>query len=299
MIRVATRKSPLAMRQTQMLIDSITPKAADTFELVPLLTQGDRNITDRFEKLGGKGVFTKELDDALLTNRADIAVHSLKDLPSQLPDDIELIGVGLEQDSRDVWVSEKYERMEDVPSGEKVGTSSARRIAQLHCHHPDLQAHPIRGNLQTRLEKMKNEGLAGMILAASGLIRMGFEHHIRSYLPLDQFIPAPGQGVLAITAKGGKAFEFLSSWQNHQVLEKHLALREIMKRLDGGCSVPLGIAWTDQDELLTFVANPKGTKIIQHSMQKQNTYQETALKMLSYLETQGVQSLLQGALHGR
>lgn len=298
MIRVATRDSQLSIVQTQQLITDFQKMTDEQFELVPMKTMGDKNIEDRFEKVGGKGIFTKELDQALLDGRADIAIHSLKDIPSSLPESIELVAVGLQEDMRDVFVSLEYKNIQDLPKGSKIGTSSARRVAQLQYHYPHIEVVPLRGNLQTRIKKLKDLQLGGIILAASGMIRMGYQEQISSYLPIEKFVPAIGQGFLAVTATHSTKYEFLSQWQDRPLWKRVCSLRYIMKALEGGCSVPLGGVW-ENERLHVFLSDKKAHKVINHTLKLDQNHQETAEKMVAYLGEHGAKSMIEELKHGR
>ncbi len=250
MIKIGTRNSPLAIAQTQQLIADIAQTMDFPCSLVTMTTKGDRNIKDRFEKIGDKGLFTKELDDALLEKKVDLAVHSLKDLPSTLPSGLALGGVSICEHPHDAWVSDEFAHFDDVPQGATVGTASVRRTALLRARRPDLIIVPVRGNVQTRLKKMRDEKMAGILLAASGLIRMNLADEIRHTLDSQWCTPAPGQGYLAITIRENDPTmrQKLMQWQNPQAWKETEVIRGIMQRVQGGCSVPLGITCRINDD---------------------------------------------------
>ncbi len=203
-IRIATRKSELAMTQTRLVADRLVACAKSlgedvTYELVSMTTEGDRRLDKSLASFGGKGVFIKELEVALLEGRADIAVHSLKDMPAQVLPEFKLAAVLEREDPRDAFVSKggaKGIKFMDLPAGARVGTGSIRRVVQLKALRPDLEYVPIRGNIQTRLAKLAE--LDGVVLAAAGLKRMGLADQITEYFGVEQVLPASGQGILAI-----------------------------------------------------------------------------------------------------
>lgn len=298
MIRVVTRDSPLSVAQTEQLLSDITDQTQQEFEMITTKAKGDIDMQDRFDKIGGKGLFTKELDEYLLQDKADIAVHSLKDVPSSLPDQIQLCGIGLGLDVRDAWVSTQYKSIGDLPKGSKVGTSSVRRQAQLRRYYPDLTVVPMRGNLQTRFAKMKKQGLEGMILASSGLMRMGMKDFIREHLPIDEFVPAIGQGYLGLTKKEGTSLDFLTKWQDDQVWQQMTALRVLMHDLQGGCSVPLGASWTQDQSLIVFLSSIGGDTVLYQKLSMLNNHLETVHAMLANLRDAGADEIIKEYHHG-
>ena len=203
-IRIATRKSELAMTQTRLVADRLVACAKAlgedvNYELVSMTTEGDRRLDKSLASFGGKGVFIKELEVALLAGRADIAVHSLKDMPAQVLPEFKLAAVLEREDPRDAFVSKggaKGIKFMDLPAGARVGTGSIRRVVQLKALRPDLEYVPIRGNIQTRLAKLAE--LDGVVLAAAGLKRMGLAEQVTEYFSVEQVLPASGQGILAI-----------------------------------------------------------------------------------------------------
>jgi len=200
-LRVATRKSALALAQTTMAADAIVAANADslTYELVSMTTEGDRRLDKSLASFGGKGVFIKELEIALLEGRADIAIHSLKDMPAEVLPQFKLAAVLKREDPRDAFLSRGGAagvRFMDLPTGARVGTGSIRRVVQLKALRPDLEYVPIRGNIQTRIGKLAE--LDGVVLAAAGLKRMGLADQVTEYFSTEQVLPASGQGILAI-----------------------------------------------------------------------------------------------------
>lgn len=203
-LRVATRKSALALAQTTMACEAIVKAnaafdASLTYELVSMTTEGDRRLDKTLASFGGKGVFIKELEVALLESRADIAIHSLKDMPAEVLPEFKLAAVLMREDPRDAFLSKGGAcgvKFMDLPAGAKVGTGSVRRVVQLKALRPDLEYVPIRGNIQTRISKLAE--LDGVVLAAAGLKRMGLADQVTEYFSTEQMLPASGQGILAI-----------------------------------------------------------------------------------------------------
>lgn len=200
LLRIATRKSALAQAQTTLVAEAIvSANPGLAYELVPMTTEGDRRLDKSLASFGGKGVFIKELEVALLEGRADIAVHSLKDMPAEVMPEFKLAAVLKREDPRDAFIArggvDGFKFM-DLPSGARIGTGSIRRVVQLKSLRPDLEYVPIRGNIQTRLSKL--EELDGVVLAAAGLKRMGLEGQVTEYFSTEQMLPASGQGILAI-----------------------------------------------------------------------------------------------------
>ena len=199
LLRVATRQSALALAQTKMAADAIVAATGIEYELVPMTTEGDRRLDKSLASFGGKGVFIKELEVALLEGRADIAVHSLKDMPAEVLPQFKLAAVLRREDPRDAFIARggvDGTKFMDLPSGARVGTGSIRRVVQLKALRPDIEYVPIRGNIQTRLSKL--EELDGVVLAAAGLKRMGLANQVTEYFDTDKVLPASGQGILAI-----------------------------------------------------------------------------------------------------
>ena len=200
LLRIATRKSALAQAQTTLVAESIvSTNPGLAYELVPMTTEGDRRLDKSLASFGGKGVFIKELEVALLEGRADIAVHSLKDMPAEVMPEFKLAAVLQREDPRDAFIARGGVdglKFMDLPSGARIGTGSIRRVVQLKSLRPDLEYVPIRGNIQTRLSKL--EELDGVVLAAAGLMRMGLNDQVTEYFGTEQMLPASGQGILAI-----------------------------------------------------------------------------------------------------
>ena len=250
-LRIATRKSALAVAQTTLAANAlVSANPGLEYELVPMTTEGDRRLDKSLASFGGKGVFIKELEVALLEGRADIAVHSLKDMPAELLPEFKLAAVLKREDPRDAFVAKGRAggvRFMDLPAGARVGTGSIRRVVQLKALRPDLEYVPIRGNIQTRLSKL--EELDGVVLAAAGLKRMGLADQVTEYFDTDKVLPASGQGILAIeTLSPSVILEPQSGYRIQTILTRVndaptycIAVAEMafLKALNAGCQFPV------------------------------------------------------------
>ena len=242
-LRIATRESRLALWQANHVADLLKARYPScAVALVGMTTRGDQ-IQDRpLSDIGGKGLFTKELELALLDGRAELAVHSLKDVPMELPDAFELACVLARADPRDAFVSNHHAELAQMPAGAVVGTSSLRRAAQLRERFPALRIEPLRGNLDTRLAKLDAGRYDAIVLAAAGLKRLGLAERIRQVLPPDLLLPAPGQGVLGIEIRTDLAEvrEALAFLDHRETLLAVSAERAVSRQLGGNCRTPLG-----------------------------------------------------------
>lgn len=241
-LRIATRRSPLAMWQAEHVQSRLLAMYPDlTVELVTFKTQGDILLDTPLSKIGGKGLFVKELEVAMLAGDADIAVHSMKDVPMEFPEGLAL-GIILERENpRDAFVSNKYKALEDLPQGAIVGTSSLRRQCQLQNLRPDLVIRSLRGNVQTRLGKLDAGEFDAIILASAGLLRLEMESRIAQYLEPEISLPAGGQGAVGIELRSDDAetLELLKPLQHDVTASRVMAERAMNKRLQGGCQVPI------------------------------------------------------------
>jgi hydroxymethylbilane synthase len=241
---IGTRGSKLALWQANYIADCIrTQYPSVEVSLVHIVTTGDRILDVPLAKIGGKGLFTKELENAMLAGEIDLAVHSLKDMPTELPEGLLLAAITERTDAGDAFISPKYGRVENLPQGAKVGTSSLRRRAQLLKYRPDLRISDLRGNLDTRLDKLDAGDLDAILLAVAGLKRLGWQERISQVLPNEICLPAVGQGALAIEARANDAevLEMLA-FLNHQ--ETRVAVeaeRSYLAEVEGGCQIPIGV----------------------------------------------------------
>ena len=243
-IVIATRESLLALWQAEY----VKKRIEDTYpeiqvELLPMTTKGDQILDRSLLEIGGKGLFIKELEKLLLEKKADIAVHSLKDMTAVIPDGLKLAAVTAREDPRDAFVSLEYGSLQELPEGAVVGTSSLRRQAQLLHLRPDLQIKTLRGNVQTRLRHLDEGNYDAVILAAAGLKRLGLRERIRSYISTCDSIPAAGQGVMAIETRTGddETMEIIQFIHDEKVASCIMAERAFLGKVGGDCKVPAGI----------------------------------------------------------
>lgn len=241
-IRIGTRASKLALIQTNMVISLLAIHHPHVeCEVVPIVTTGDTMYDANLALIGGKGLFLKELEEHLLAGKIDFAVHSLKDVPAFLPEGLELSCFLERETPFDAFLSEKYQSLDALPMGAKVGTSSSRRLAQLRALRPDLEIIPFRGNVPTRIEKMRNGLVDACILACAGLKRLGLEHEIKQVFTETQMIPAIGQGVICIEqVASNDTIRSMLTPLNHKPTELCiLAERKFMQGMSGNCTTPL------------------------------------------------------------
>lgn len=264
-LRIATRESPLALWQARH-VQSRLVSAHDGLAvgLVPMTTQGDQLLSAPLAKIGGKGLFVKELEQALLDGRADLAVHSMKDVPVHLPPGLGLHALLAGEDPRDAFVSNRYDRLDDLPQGAIVGTSSLRRQAQLRQLRPDLQIHDLRGNVGTRLARLDEGRYDAILLAGAGLIRLGLAARVREWLDIDRFLPALAQGVIGIECRSDdvRTIGLLAPLHDRTSATRLAAERALSARLGGACQVPVaGHARIlgDRIRLEGLVAAPDGS----------------------------------------
>ncbi len=266
--RIGARGSALSLAQTGGLRDQLAAALGigpDSLPIVPITTTGDRIQDRRLQEAGGKGLFTKELDEALLDRRIDLAVHSMKDLPTKLPDGIVLAAVPARVDPRDVFISQKAEALADLPIGALIGTASLRRQAQVLAARPDLKVVMLRGNVDTRLKKIADGEADATFLALAGLRRLGLEHHARSILDPEAMPPAAGQGALAVTARAGDSavLEALEQIDDPLARIETAAERAFLEALDGSCRTPIGAFARAGGGALIFIGEtltPDGAK---------------------------------------
>ncbi len=238
---IATRKSMLAQVQADRVMELIKKNSGLDSKKLLVVTEGDRRLDVTLDKIGGKGLFVKEIEMALANGEAHAAVHSMKDVPFLLPEGFELVAMPERQDVRDAFVSQNGIKINELRNGAIVGTSSIRRAAQLRVLRPDIEIVPIRGNVQTRLEKMKNQNMDGIILAAAGLHRLGIEDIITDYFNPEIFLPAIGQGALGIECLiGAETNKYFKALDNEEVRVTVEAERSFMKVLNGGCHTLIG-----------------------------------------------------------
>ncbi|MBA4496296.1 hydroxymethylbilane synthase [Paenactinomyces guangxiensis] len=275
---VGTRKSELALTQTNWVVNRLQEVCPGLdVSLEKIVTKGDRILNVTLSKVGGKGLFVKEIEQALLDGRIDFAVHSMKDMPAVMPKGLVIGAIPVRENPHDCLISRDGSTLSDLPSGAVVGTSSLRRQAQILACRPDLTVEPVRGNLGTRISKMKNGQFDAIILAAAGLSRMDWQEKINQELSFDQMLPAVGQGALAIQCREDDR-ELLEALQkiNHEETARAVrAERAFLQSFQGGCHLPLAgyAAVTGERVRLTgLVAQPDGKKIIKATMEGQDEW---------------------------
>ncbi len=267
-IVIASRESALALWQARHIQARLAALYRGTaVEILGMTTEGDRRLDASLAKIGGKGLFIKELEEALASGSADIAVHSVKDVPMQLPPGYVLAAICERADPRDAFVSNHYADLAALPAGARVGTSSLRRECQLRAHHPKLKIEPLRGNVPTRLAKLDDGHYDAVILAAAGLKRLGLEHRITRLLTPAESLPAPGQGALGIECLASRSDLIgLLAPLGHAITARCVeAERAFSRALSGSCNVPLG-AYAEPDggklRLRGFVGAPDGSRTV-------------------------------------
>lgn len=299
-LRIATRQSPLALWQAEHIRIALLKHHPHLHvELLPMTTSGDKLLGSPLAQFGGKGLFVKELEQALLDKRADIAVHSMKDLPVLCPDGLEIAIICERDDPRDAFVSNQYQQLADLPSNAIVGTTSMRRRSQLLALRPDLKVEPLRGNVNTRLAKLDAGQYDAVILAVAGLIRLGFENRIKQYLTIDHFLPAVAQGALGIECRSDdQALKNLISTLDHAPTRACiLAERSMNAALGGGCQVPIAAYATishEQLKLQGLVAKLDGSVIIRaHATGAISQAEKIGQEVAADLIKQGATAILQ------
>lgn len=255
---IATRESRLALWQAEHVRALLRERHARPVELLGMTTRGDQILDRTLSKVGGKGLFVKELEVALEEGRAHLAVHSLKDVPMELPEGFVLAAVLEREDPRDAFVSNRHANLAELPQGAKVGTSSLRRVVQLRALRPDLQVEPLRGNLDTRLRKLDEGQYDAIVLAAAGLKRLGLAPRIRALFDAAEMIPAAGQGALGIEIRADQPElrEALAALSDPPTWFAVHAERAVSRALGGSCSMPLAAyaSWDDEDRLVLHAA---------------------------------------------
>ncbi len=267
-IRIATRKSALALWQAEYVKSRLEASHPGLkVSLVPMVSRGDKLLDAPLAKIGGKGLFVKELETALMENEADIAVHSMKDVPMEFPEGLGLYCICEREDPRDAFVSNHFDDLDALPPGSVVGTSSLRRQAQLLARRPDLKIQFLRGNVNTRLAKLDAGEYDAIILAAAGLVRLGFGERIRSSISVDESLPAGGQGAVGIECRttDSELHALLECLNHAPTATRVVAERALNKRLNGGCQVPIAcyaVLEGDQLWLRGLVGQPDGTVLL-------------------------------------
>ncbi|MBF8766001.1 hydroxymethylbilane synthase [Pseudomonas putida] len=298
-IRIATRKSALALWQAEYVkarLEQAHPGLK--VSLVPMVSRGDKLLDAPLAKIGGKGLFVKELETALIEHEADIAVHSMKDVPMDFPEGLGLYCICEREDPRDAFVSNRFDSLQSLPAGSIVGTSSLRRQTQLLARRPDLQIRFLRGNVNTRLAKLDAGDYDAIILAAAGLIRLGFEARITDSISVDDSLPAGGQGAVGIECRSADAeiHALLAPLHHLDTADRVVAERALNKRLNGGCQVPIACyAVLEQEQLWLrgLVGHPDGgTLLVAQARAPRLQAEALGMQVAEDLLNQGAEAIL-------
>ena len=300
-LTIASRESPLAMRQTEMVKQALLYKhaALKHISILGMTTQADRMLEASLLSLGGKGVFVKELEEALYDRRANIAVHSMKDVPMDLPPGLIIPAITKREDPRDAFVANEFNSIADLPSGAKVGTSSARRQTQLQKIRPDIEFCMLRGNINTRLKRLDAGDFSAIILASAGLWRMGLQHRIKNYLEPEVCLPAAAQGALGIECRADdeQTIAWIRALNHEPTAICVTAERAVCRSLNGGCKVPIAaFAEIQQDSLIlsALVADCDSTRILRASGQAAlHEAVQLGERIAEQLRSQGAEEILQ------
>lgn len=310
-IIVGSRQSDLALTQTKHVIELLKQVSSELgldvhFEIKKIVTKGDRILDVTLSKVGGKGLFVKELEQAMYDKEIDLAVHSMKDMPAVLPDGLVNAAIPEREDPRDCLISKDGLKLDQLPEGAKVGTSSLRRSSQIKAYRPDLQVEWIRGNINSRIRKLHTEGFHAIILAAAGIKRMGWEDQITEILPENVSIPAVGQGALGIECREDdeEIIALLSHIVDPATATAVAAERSFLARLNGGCQIPIGAYATIMNKkafesgespilsMVGMVGSPDGTELLIEQMEGTSP-DELGLRIADALIARGADRILE------
>ncbi len=279
-LRIGTRGSKLALRQTEIFLEKLLLhfKGIET-EIIKISTKGDKLTDVPLAKIGSKGIFVKEIEEALLRKEIDIAVHSLKDMPSEVQEGLVLAGVLKRESPADAFISSEVNSLHSMGEGDVIGTSSLRRKVIIKKHFPHIKVEELRGNLDTRIRKMKEGRYKGIIVSYAGLIRMGWEHEAKEILPIDLFVPACGQGVIGIECRreDEEIINLIGEISDNDTMIEIKAERTFLKELGGGCQVPLGVNARIKDGkifLIAFISSLDAERFIQIKMEGEREHPE-------------------------
>jgi len=304
-IRIGTRGSPLALFQANWVRENLLQKNPRLeVTLTVIKTTGDKIQDAPLAKVGGKGLFVKEIEEALLEERIDLAVHSIKDVPTEFPEGLHLAAVTKREDPRDAFISKDETRLQNLRQGAKIGTSSLRRQAQLLHFRPDLEMVPLRGNLDTRLKKLDSMNLDAIVLALAGVKRLGFDQRVTEILPVEISLPAIGQGALGIEMRVSDSVTepYVQALNDPDSAVCVLAERAFLKKLEGGCQVPIAAYGRKTGSTLRLegmVATVDGKTLIRHHVTGSVEEQETlGMKLAEILLDMGAQKILD-EIYGR
>lgn len=312
-IIVGTRQSSLALTQTNQVIDDLRELCRKNglewdFQIHKIVTKGDQILDVTLSKVGGKGLFVKEIEQALLDGVIDLAVHSMKDVPSERQEGLTIGAVPLRVDPRDCLISNGHIKLDELPEGSLVGTSSLRRAAQLKAYRPDLRIQSIRGNIDSRIRKLNTEGFDAIMLASAGLHRMGWQDRVSQYLSPELCLPAVGQGALGVECREDdkQLLNLLAQYNDRETSETVSAERSFLSRLNGGCQVPIGAyaeKLRDPDTQATcfrmtgLVGTPDGSVILKETMTGKEPV-ALGTDLAEKLAAQGAESILASVREG-
>ena len=288
-IRIGSRESKLAVIQSQMVMSAISEAMPEAeLELVTMKTTGDKILNRTLDQIGGKGLFVRELDQALRENKVDFTVHSLKDMPMEVPEDLPIAAFSKRADPRDVLVLP--EGVRSLDPGRPIGCSSRRRQLQLKALFPEMEIRPVRGNVQTRLAKLETGEFSALVLAAAGLKRLGLEDRISRYFSPEEILPAAGQGILAVQTRLGTDTRCLAAVRDSDAASCALAERAFVRELNGGCSSPVAAYAVTEGESLTLTGlyvSPEETVIRKGSLPGPKSHAEALGQKLAHTLKEG------------
>jgi hydroxymethylbilane synthase len=304
-VRIATRRSPLAMWQTRYVKQRLEAEHPGLeVEILPMTTRGDKILDTPLAKVGGKGLFVKELEVALLEGRADIAVHSMKDVPMEFPEGLDLVTICEREEATDAFVSNNFDSLQELPEGARVGTSSLRRQCQLRAKYPGFDIRDLRGNVNTRLAKLDAGEYDAIILATAGLVRLEFADRIRQRIVPDISLPAGGQGAVGIEARSDdqRTRDLLQPLHHEPTAHCVTAERAMNRRLEGGCQVPIACYAVLDDEgglwLRGLVGSPDGKDILTDEVRGVvNEAHDLGVSLADRLLEMGAGDILQAVYH--
>ncbi|SEM48914.1 hydroxymethylbilane synthase [Terribacillus saccharophilus] len=301
-IIVGSRKSNLALTQTKWVIEQLKQAGAPyEFEIKKIETKGDKILDVTLSKVGGKGLFVKEIEQAMYDEEIDMAVHSMKDMPSELPVGLTIASVPVREDYRDALISKNNVSLRELPEGAVVGTSSLRRASQILAIRPDIEIKPIRGNIDTRLKKLENENFDAIVLAAAGLKRMGWgDEIVTEFLETDLCLPAIGQGALAIECRDTdmELIELLAKINDSYTQQTVAAERTFLYLMNGSCQVPIaGVAHMEEDDvvLTALIASVDGKQVYKEEVRGTDP-QEVGKLAAEKMQEQGAQDIITKAI---
>ena len=301
-LTIGTRGSALALWQARHVASRIAEaNPGITIDTLIIKTQGDKILDAPLSKIGGKGLFTKEIEDALLDGSVDLAVHSMKDVPTELPDGLHIQAILEREDSRDVFISKDANCLGQLRDGALIGTSSLRRRAFLLSRYPQIEVVSIRGNVDTRIKKIETEHLDGVMLAAAGVIRMGFSNRISEYLPFEVMLPAIGQGAIGIETRiNDDATNRIIRELNHESTELCVGMeRAFLTRMGGGCQVPMAAHCEWDNGVVSMeaaVAHPDGAPMLRQTYCGEDTSAQTGVMLADRLIGLGAGEILKDVL---